>query len=614
MNRTDQPPAGLRKPRGIRPAASRLLQGRGFLALTAVVGLASLFWHQYLLRRVELRDLYFLTEVAAYHVQGDLPCWGRELAYTGFRTGSLEYLIMLMPLQAGWGLAGLLWLLSFLWAAGVALTTVMLRRAISPATGLLGGFLLLNADPFLKYQLRFQNNTILPAFTAAVFFFLLPALVERRISHSRAAGLGLACGASVQIHPAAGLILLLGAAFWLVRRVRTGVWGLICLTSAALLPWIPFLIGEITTGFVNLRRLWISGLADHIPLAASEWPRLISWVQLFFSPPGIIALATLLLLAVAFLGRRRLRWSRRVRLTTVFCLVQIAVPLMLYDFPKKPLFLLFFEPTVAILTALTPWLLTAVPAAWGPAETKLPAVRRTLFLALAAATLLVPVSRHFPIRGDFDRANAVGFRMGVADRAAALGVPYDTTWEDRFHGPFQLAERECWDFIRAFHARSYDDAADNDVLILPATATFDSPPERRLTYADFQLIAIPRLVVDRRTTINQRDDLMVAARILPGGAQLYLQYANKHIDGPVGEPQVQIDGVYIKPDEAFTYQDKIETIAVCRFALTPAAGSRELRLRLPRGARAARARVLDLFVVDRLVPFPPGGPIPRGGD
>lgn len=588
------------------------LAGRRFYWWMAGVGLLSFFWHQYLMRMVELRDLYFLIDVAAYYRQGGLPYWGRELASTGFRTGSLEYLLMLAPLYLGCGLAGLLWLISFLWSACVVLTMAMLRKALSPATGLLAGFLLLNADPFLKYQLRFQNNTILPVFTTAALYFLLPALIDRRISRPRAAALGFASGAVVQIHPAAGLILLIGAGFWLARRVRTRFTDVVCYVGAALVPWIPFLIGEITSDFTNLRRLWASGLTDHIPLAESAWPRLLSWLQLFSSPVGIITLVILALVIVVFINDHRLRLSQRIKLTAVFCLVQIGLPLSLYDFPKKPLFLLFFEPTVAILAALMPWLLAAVLTAWGMAERKIHAARRAIFILLTVAALVLPVSRHFPLRGEFDLANAIGFRMGVAEKAAALGVPYQATWEDRFHGPFQLAERNCWDFIKTFHVAGYPDAGDNDVLIVPVGTAFASPLERRLILKGFQLIAIPRLVVDRHVTIDTRDELTLTASILPGGEHLYFQYAAKHISSPILDPVFQIDGEIAEPEEVHTYRDDIEAITVCRFLLPPAAAPHQLLIRIPRGARTVMMRVLDLFAVAAPVPFPPDGTIPTG--
>ncbi len=567
-----------------------------------VIGAASMLWHHHLLIQSEIRDMYFLEEVVRLFHSGGLPCFGRELASTGFHTGSLEHVVLLLVLRAGLGLTGLLWFLSALWSLGVMATMIAVRRVAGLVSAVIAGLALADAEPFLRFLLRFQNNALLPSFMAFALIFILPALASRKIRALEMAALGLACGAATQIHPVAGLFFIITLIFWIFRRVRAGLPGWLLFFAFALLPWIPFLICEVKGGFENFLLIFQSGLRDTNQEPETLLKRLLSWTWVIDSPEGLLCFTATGGALVVYAIKRQFALRQSSCLIIVFCLANIIIPLIIYDFTRRGLFLLYFEPMVAIWIAQTPELSATIASGLGASEKSARKFKKASYIFLAAVILAFPVSRFFPPRGEMTNANAIKLRMAIAEKAQSLGVPFQADWEDRFHGPFQLPENESWEFIKTLHVTAYADQSDNDVLIFPDS--IKSAPCPDLTLFDHCVSSIPRLLNDLKMRKSSEDDLLIEAWIKPSARHLYMQYGAKRRYGPFSDPLFAIDGMKT-PFSVIDNSDDVEKIILYHLTLPDSGDARALTIRWPHGERATTMRRLDLYASDRPISLPP---------
>lgn len=483
-----------------------ILSKRAFALVLLLFGILGFLRHQGLVEDQIFRDAYHINEFNDIAKGEYLPLVGRHASYTKFRTGAFFEYFMAFPFLIQLGFQGLKGWLSLQYVLAILITMILFRKMGKDYLALIVGLVMIEGTPLIQSTDTFQNDAVISPFITLLFALALWISINKKASWMAMGGLGIVVGLLPQVH--VGTVFLFpGAALFLAFHkptIRARDWGLFFLII--FLCWSPYLYYQIANGWPELRALPLSVVKEiDDQELSSTLPRIMALSRFVANPHGAWMVFILFNWGIVrILGKVSL--SKENRYILILAFIQILLPLMIYDFPRKK-FLNFFVPTFSILVALTPFLARDVIMATG-----LKMGKKSVFY-LCAAFLMGLVLFQFgltmrPSKSPVLRSNSLSFMMYISRRACELGLPGSGSggWHGKIHGPLKITRDDNWDYVRRWYAPECLEKGMNHLLIIPPEDAPGTPlPGEVLSHNNLLAIGYtPLIQVDSDQTTENK--------------------------------------------------------------------------------------------------------------
>ncbi len=180
--------------------------------------------------------------------------YGSELTKGGYTWGPGLYLLQLPPLAITYDPRGLLVWLALLHAGGIWLTFLIGREHFSERTGLAAAALFATF-PLAMLALRYLwNPSYIFPLSTLFYWSLLDWIFQRRTRRLWLVGLSVAL--MFQVHLSAALLLVLTGACAAIYRPPITKKSAALALGCFVLVFLPYIMGELGTGFQNTRLLF----------------------------------------------------------------------------------------------------------------------------------------------------------------------------------------------------------------------------------------------------------------------------------------------------------------------------------------------------------------------
>jgi hypothetical protein len=229
------------------------------------------------------RDLWRALQI----LQGDrFPYLGSELTQGGYTLGPALYLLEIPPLLFTLDPRGLLVWIALLHGGALFLTYRIGREHFSPRVGLAAAALFATFPLAVLAPRYLWNPSFLFPLTTLAYWSLLPWILNR--DPKRVPLLALSLALMFQVHLSALALIILTGLCALVYRPplprRVAAWA----AGIVLACFLPYLIGEVSTGFQNTR--WITNPPDTLVTANGAEIPIISKKRTMINEGAMMAL------------------------------------------------------------------------------------------------------------------------------------------------------------------------------------------------------------------------------------------------------------------------------------------------------------------------------------